>query len=494
MSVGKLCGLAVIIVVICPVVLGFVWPTGTETVESWTAEPAIDVTGDLAERDIPVYDTYTGPLNNVSIYRESVDRMVFPEPRDTTATENPYPVSEIEGTDTASSIAVSDMSGTGRPRYGIGSLTGIAVSGVSGSFSYADYWPATNTMTLYDGEGLPDRTITPQMSDTLTGDLSIAAFSAPEEYVDTSAGLAGSSSPWLWVNGLHNRAAEIWLRMSHTPFSNSVMIDRLTLTWADGKITVTDGAATADLGSVYDFVSVRLDKDGATVTGLIGVDGFQDRTYTEGNRLVFEASGSYDYIAMKGSYMSWWVRSTESAIASTKGIEDAILIPEDYYGDTHAWQVQIINPSTFGDSLTVGSLTYPVTDGTITATNMITEEAVDMPVRGLRILSLVREGQQVVYLDGQQVMSAEPGSVAISLSGKWYASVVLAKVDQTTSEEFSWSTGGYGFDKTAFCLVGLMSCVAVAIAGTLWGRRSGESALALHITMIICAAAYYCLL
>lgn len=499
MSTGKTVGLAIIIVVICPIVLGMVWPTDTEQVDSWKTEPGIDITGDLANRTIAVYDTYTGPMNNLSIYRQTTDALQFPDPIGTTDTPNSYPVSAIESTATASSVTISDLTGTGKARYGIGSSAGFTVTGDSTLYSYGDYWPATNVLVLYDENTVPVRTVTPKLTDTITGSLTVITFEAPTEWMDLKEGLAGGTSQWVWVNGLKNRAVDMWVRMTNTPFANTIHVDSLALTRANGVITISDGTTTAELGSTYSFVRIHLEDAAATVTGLIGVDGFQDTSYTEGNSLEFSRTGPLEYVLMQGSYMQWWVKSTVSAIGSTSGIKDSSFSPEAYYG-THSWQAQIINPSTFGSSIVIAigtdALTLDVDDArNVTITNTATGESFTEPVRGLKILSLVIDGKQQIYVNGIQALTSEtPQASNIGLGGEWYTSVVVSKVTQTTETHYLWGVGTFGFDQASFCMVGLMACVCVAIAGSVWGRTTGESVLALHITMILCGAAYICMM
>lgn len=497
MNTGKLVGLAIIIVVITPILVGYVWPSGTEDVDTWETDKAIDITGDLSNRDIVIYDTYTGPLNNLTVWNESQDALIFPSPRSETSVENSYPVSAIESTTQAQSLTVSDMLGTGRARYGIGSGTGFTVTGETGTYAYADFWPATNVMVLYDSDSVPVKTFTPELSDIVTGDLTVLTFDEPRAYVDLSGGLGGSAQYWLWLNGLDNRSVTFWINLTHTGFSNTVYIDGLTLTWNDG-LTVSDGTTTEPFGKVYSFVQITLTKDTATVTGLIGVDGFTDSTYSEGNSVEFARSGSLSTVYMKGTYMGWWVKSTVSGIGSTTGIRSSSFTPEDYTG-IHSWQFQIINPSTFGSSITLAyggtETVWNVSEGrTISITNLVTGETEEEPVRGLRVLSLVIDGTQKIYFNGIEAVSITPQDVAVTLDDEWYTSVVLSKVEQGTSTNYIWNVGSFGLDQTSFCFIGLLSCVAVAIAGSLWGRTSGESTFALHITMILCGVAYLVML
>lgn len=496
MNTGKVVGLAIIIVAICPILVGMVWPTGTETVDTWEAQPGIDVTGDLASRQIDVYDEYTGPMNNLSVYYDGIDALQFPTPRQTTTTPNSYPVSEIRATQPAQSVTIMDLQTEGGPRFGIGSASGFTVTGQTGTFDYADYWPKTNVLVLYDSDTKPVATYTPKSTDTFTGTLTIISFNAPTEYIDMAEGLTGNAAGMIWVNGLHNRGVDMWISFTHTPFANTFSIGSLSFTWTGSTMTVTDGTTTAELGSAYTFMAISLAEESSTVTGLIGAEGFTDLTYAQGNSLTFAGQTDLDAIGIRGTYFSWWVKQTDSVMGGTSGMRDSSLVPESYFGQ-HAWQVTIVNPSTFGTALRIAgpaSLDYPIEDGSIEVTNIKTGEASSMAVRGIRILSLVLDDMQHIYIGGVEVARASPQDTGILFEGDWLTSVVVSKVVQGQKENYVWTAGGFGLEQGAYCMVGLMACVCVAIAGSVWGRTTGESVLALHITMILCGAAYICMM
>lgn len=501
MGVGKLCGMAVIIVITIPIILGMVWPDGTQEVDVWDVEPGLDITGDIANRPIPIWDTYTGPLNNLTFYDYNLNRIEFPTPRETTTVPNAYPISTRETPTTESSVVISDLATSGKARYIIlTSGNGLSITGDTDTYHFGDYWPATNTLVLYQNNALetvPVKTITPKLDDVLSGTMLITAFSAPTGYMDASTGLISPATPGFWANGMQNKAIDVWVRIQHTAAAR-FYFDLLQITWDGDAISITDGTTTAALGSIYDYISIRLDSDGkATVTGLIGVDSFLDRTYTEGNSIELESSGHLDYIPLLGTYADYWVVSTTSAIGSTTGINGSAFSPESYYG-THSWQAQIINPSTFGTDLQIAvggsSADYPISSGSITVTNLDTGETSAQAIREMRILSLVFDNTQTIYINGIPALRETAANSTITLNGNWLAAVVVSKVTQTTSTEYTWDLYSFGFDQTAFCVVGLLSCASVMIIGSLWGRRSGESVLALFVTMIICGIAFYCLI
>lgn len=498
MSVGKLCGMAVIIVIIAPVILGMVWPTGTETKDVYEIEPAMDLTDGLESRDIPVFDTYKGPLNNLSEFslRQGDLFLGYPVPWSTTQTPNNYPYVAPSPTGSEESITILDMAQSGKTRW---TLTGpMEYSGDGEIYEYADYWPATNALMLYSTQDPPKR-ITPQSTDTLTAtglDIQPMSYGTPAAWIQTAAGLRPhTANPAIWTNGLDNRSVTMWVSLKTAPVGPWIEVEgvRLSIDTA-GLVTVTSGQESEFIGSAYKFFELQITPGSITVTGLIGVEDFNDMTYNRGNSVTMAYEADYPdgvpYILIQGTdYAAWWVKSTESAIGTAKGIRDANIVPDAYW-PSHAWQLQLINPSTFGTDLKIGALTLPVSSGSVTVTSLDDGETSSQPIRGMRILSLVLEGQQQIYVNGIRVIEQSPGAVTVSLDGDWYVSVVLSKVTQETVDTYTWNIGSFGFDQAAFCLVGLMSCVAVAIGGTIWGRRSGERVLALQITMVLAGAAF----
>lgn len=503
MSIGKLCGMAVIVVIIAPLILGMVWPTGTETKDVYEVDPAMDLTDGLATREIPIYDAYRGPLNNLSEFsvRDGELFLGYPTPWSTTQNPNSYPYvrpdAAEEPEDVITSVTILDMARSGKSRW---TLTGpLEYSGDEGTYEYADYWPATNALLLYSTQEPPKR-VTPVSTDTLTAtgrEILAVSYGTPAAWIQTAGGMRPHiASPGIWTNGMDNKSVTMWVSLRAAPTGPYIEVEGVRLSMdSAGLVTVTSGEQSEFIGSAYRFFELQITPGSMKVTGLIGVDDFDDMAYNWGNSVTMSYDTDYPdgvpYVMIQGTdYTAWWVKSTESAIGTATGIRDAGIVPDAYW-PSHAWQLQLINPSTFGDQIRIGSLTLPVNaDGTVTVTSLDDGERSDQPIRSMHILSLVLDGQQEIYVNGVRVLEQSPAAVTVSLDGDWYVSVVLSKVTQETQTEYTWKVGSFGFDQAAFCLAGLMSCVAVAIGGTIWGRRSGERVLALQITMILAGAAY----
>lgn len=503
MSIGKLCGMAIIIVVIAPVILGMVWPTGTETKDVYEVEPAMDLTDGLATREIPVFDAYRGPLNNLSeISIRSGDLFLgYPTPWATTQNPNSYPYvspdSSNEPGEIVETVTILEMAQSGKTRWTVAGP--LVYSGDQKTYEYADYWPSTNALLLYSTQEPPAR-VTPASTDTLTAtgrSIQTVTYGTPAAWIQTASGMRPHiANPGIWTNGMDNRSVTMWVSLKAAPTGPYIEVEgvRLSIDSA-GLVTVTAGDRSEFIGSAYRFFELQITPGSMTVTGLIGVDDFDDMAYSRGNSVTMSFQTDYPdgvpYIMIQGTdYTAWWVKSAESAIGTARGIRDASIVPDAYW-PSHAWQLQLINPSTFGTDLKIGGLTLPVNeDGTVTVTSLDDGETSRQPIRSMRILSLVLNGQQEIYVNGVRVLEQSPGALTVSLDGDWYVSVVLSKVTQETQTSYTWKIGSFGFDQAAFCLAGLMSCVAVAIGGTIWGRRSGERVLALQITMALAGAAY----
>lgn len=490
MNASRTCACALLVVAIVPVILGFCWPTGTVTEDIWEVEQGIDITDSLNNRQIDVWDYYRGPLNNLSRFHAGPDNLTFPVAT-RTDTPNNYPIAPMESYQYVDSVDFNTLSMSGKARYVM--FGNLSLTGDQTIYDWADYWPNTNTLILTKTFAIGSdsvKTVSPKAGDQITGShIYLVTFGAPTGYIDLKKGLTGNSDTMGWTNELRNRSVEMWVQLSN---SESVTIDGLRIErGASGLISATYGGVTKTLGSAYPFISVIFDMEKIEVRGLIGVEDFTTSTYTIGNVVTFEAPRDSEIMSltMVGYSYHYWIKQTVTAISSTKGISDSGVVPDSYY-PTHSWQLEIVNPATFGRSLSIGPLTYPITDGSITVTNIDTGESSTIPVRGLRILSLVLNGQQEISVGGVTVLRQSAQSTMIVMNGEWYASVVLSKVDQSTSDRFVWTSGFFNFSKSAYCVTGLLACAGVAVLGSLWNRNK-ESTIPLYIVMAAAGAVYF---
>lgn len=508
----NLAAMALLIVIVTPMIIGWAWPTGTETVDTWTTEGDIDVTPSIATADIPILDSYAGPMNHYWLYSD-----LSTEYEPVAYSSSPSAIPKLTYTSTAEAITTNPYvinlaHFTGyRTDFFTAVNIGIKMNdGTLYSCSIAVYMPGANAVYMmgmgHHAEPLKASDI---MAISVQGGtpsspvlLTTREYAQTGEYVDMSKGfvLRSDLAPYHldWFNGMTNHSVELWIRTASIAETSTITAGGLAV-----ELDVTDGTLTANgqtLGAVaaYPYVSIVFDHDEgtATVSGLIGAASFTDPTWTVGNVVTIEDEiALMDSVRMSGDF-EYEVKRTYSEIGTGKGIKDATIIPYDYYPH-YSWQVSFDSPARFGDFISIGGMPHTVIDGTITIQDRITGERQNVPVRGMAILSLIyndgenEEAVQHLYVNGIEISTVAPEQgLAIILAGDWYVSVTVSDVSQGEQTGYIWTLGTFGLDRTGYCLVGLLSSIAIMIGAGLWGRASGTKLMVVMITMGICAAAY----
>lgn len=509
----NLAAMALLIVIVTPMIIGWAWPSGTETVDTWTTEGDIDVTPSIATADIPILDSYAGPMNHYWLYSDG-----FTEYEPVAYGSSPSAIPRLTYTATAESITtnpwVINLAGYATDyRTDFITIADISIrmeDGSSYTCSTAVYMPGANTVYMmglgHHGEPLKaseiQRISVQGASPSNPLLLTIRTYTQTGEYVDMSKGfvLDADLAPYYldWFNGMTNHSVELWIRTASIAETSTITAGGVAV-----ELDVHDGTLTANgqtLGAVaaYPYISIVFDHDEgtATVSGLIGATSFTDPTWTVGNVVTIEDEiALIDSLRMSGDF-EYEVKRTYSEIGTGKGIKDATIIPYDYYPH-YSWQVSFDSPARFGDYIVIGGLPHSVSDGKIQIHDRNTGERHDVPIRGMAILSLIyndgenEEAVQHLYVNGIEISSVAPEQgLAIILRGDWYVSVTVSDVSQGEQTGYTWDLGTFGLDRTGYCLVGLLSSIAIMIGAGLWGRASGTKLMVVMITMGICAAAY----
>lgn len=509
----NLAAMALLIVIVTPMIIGWAWPTGTETVDTWTTEGDIDITPSIATADIPILDSYAGPMNHYWLYGNgyidyepvaySSSPSAIPKLTYTSTveaiTENPHAINLAHFTGyrtdfiTTINIGIKMNDGTVYSCSTAVYMPGANAVYMIGMGHHAEPLKASDIMVISVQGGTP---LNPVL-------LTTREYTQTGEYVDMSKGfvLDADLAPYYldWFNGMSNHSVEIWIRTASIAETSTITAGGLAV-----ELDVTDGTLTANgqtLGAVaaYPYVSLVFDHDEgtATVSGLIGASSFTDSTWTVGNAVTIDDEiALIDSLRMSGDF-EYEVKRTYSEIGTGKGIKDATIIPYDYYPH-YSWQVSFDSPARFGDFISIGGMPHTVIDGTITIQDRITGERQNVPVRGMAILSLIyndgedNEPVQHLYVNGVEISSLAPEKeLAIILAGDWYVSVTVSDVSQGEQTGYTWTLGTFGLDRTGYCMVGLLSSITIMIGAGLWGRASGTKLMVVMITMGICAASYF---
>ena len=157
--------------------------------------------------------------------------------------------------------------------------------------------------------------------------------------------------------------------------------------------------------------------------------------------------------------------------------KDYTLRPAEKFPGT-SLDVVINGADIYGDSLTVGGVTYTVDNGSVT----VDGEKVRLKGASFRIL---KDGATyTTTLNGHELASG--ASPSITFDGKWSLTASVYKLNEVTTKTSVWHAGEFGLDKTGIAAVGLLVCGGLLVGLGMTGPRSGVKIGAL---LLICGGA-----
>lgn len=511
-----LAAMALLIVVVAPIIVGYAWPTDTEQIDTWTAEEGLDITGSIATSDIPIIDSYSGPMNHYWLY----DPIGFYSGYNPVGyTSSPSSIPKLSYTVSSESVTTNpwvinfgSYSGYRTDFITMANLTVDMADGESYTCSTAVYMPGANAIYImglgHHGEAL-------KASDVDTISVQGASVSEPllltireytkvaDTYVNMAKGFLLDDTDLRWFNGMDNHIVDMWVRSASITEDSTISGGGSTV-----FLSVTDGTIYVNgevLGttSAYPYIDINFDYDSQkiAVKGLVNADSFTDSTWRSGNSIEYSSTFSViDSLAMSGHF-EYEVKRTYSEIGTGKGISNASIVPYSYYPH-YSWQVSFESPARFGESIDIGSYTFPVSEGKITFTDVNGEEHT-VTIRDMAVLSLVFDNEgpqqnetwQHVYINGYELEKVSPTSTyGIDLNGDWYVQVTVSDVSQGEQDSYIWDIGTFGLDRAGYCMVGLITSVLVMIGAGLYGKRDGAKAAIIIFCMGVSSIVYLMLM
>lgn len=526
MNDGKLCGLVVLICVICPILVGYAWPVGTmDGIAYETGDPS-DITQDSYNAKLPVFVPYNDPYNN----NQNVfyDYLFNNFPEVTTGNQGPVWTTyspdlhyDAVRTDNSGFYEISDVgtwknwqSGVVAVVFPLWDWNEIDMDDSGNVAELVVYYPQTDKMFfrhLNTAEFQPVESHRLWFSGSVNTNYNLYYLEYYNEgvYAELSYGMQVPEDESSWFNGYLNKGANIIFSTELDNQSIRVkVIDHLEVNdtsiyirTVNGRIMmhlVQNGTTyyNQDLGenSVYDKVLLTIDYDSGTIalSGLRGMTSYigdynaairQTITADWRNPVIFRSFSIYS-----SSDTTWYVADTLAGIAETDGSKNYQIDLRQYAASgscqlnirgvlQHSDRITfIINGQSFNGSIDKGILTVTGTNGTITE-----------PINNL-LVGLIGNA---FYINGQVLTSeASITQARIFFVGDWKMSLYYYPVTETTVKEFSWLPGGFGLDAMGFCSVGLITSVGSALGLGLYGRRSGIRVGLVTLTAMFCAGAY----
>lgn len=524
MKNSSMAALIVTVCIIAPLIVGYAMPVGETEHTSYESSSILNITGELANDNLPIYNAYSG-ANNM-IYSMAGDYIA--EANRETSAVSPYPSMTVEYWK-----ETTWSGGTGPvPVKDGGVVYRLSVYTASSSTYWTDNYN-NRYQTVYvnsNGATNPDdlkytingiNNVTNKVDFDLQGVrlqgsgqyyVTISAMNN-DRYADLSYGYQIHDIDW--INGYTNQTVWFILRASANPTNASVQftsgsyLNYPVVQIKDGvwQLNQTADNSPQNLGSAraYEYVLVEIDTylHKCKLSGLIGMTGFNDDWTGKVAKTVEIGKVAYDPMVKikvhfdgndESSFSGWFVPRAMVQTGFGIGLVNSIVNPSGFCDvKTEPWEVRLDNPAAFGDSIRfTGSadLWYNVdkTDGTITVAGK------KIPVRGMIIDYIPYEGSHALEINGTVVATGLANSPSIYFAGNWWVYVYFTQLEEYSYKTYDWEPGGFGIDETGFYSLGLLSSVGCAVAGGLSGRRSGEHAGIVLLVSTICGIVYIILL
>ena len=289
---------------------------------------------------------------------------------------------------------------------------------------------------------------------------------------------------YYWTNTYDNDYVRMMIRFNDgnttaylTPeSSDGTQGDRVDIVYYGGRVTVNN----TNLG-LYTDVMVEFTSTETIVTGLkngwpsMGSDPQRYNSVTVDNPI----PGAIKFIEISELYLNrsdFRVDYARILAGSYPSTEDYTLNMNGLFPGK-SYSIKINSIGIYGDSLTIGSTTYSVTNGRIYV------DGHSVPLRNAQISSLYNGTNYDIFVSGNKIgTSSAPAS--ITFGGEWSLTLTADILEQKTIVSQEWSPGNFAFNTQESFSGALILAAAAAFIGIgLYGARSGTK---IGLLLIVC--------
>lgn len=544
MSNAKLCVAVIILCLVTPMMVGYVWPTSSEATTEYEVGNPTNITSDFNNDPVGLYVDYRDPfMNNGFVLNSYPDTglSVFDYHPVSTVSEPTQFVDHSDATWTSTyaypvdgfyRVNLEDWIGS----HFVGSDVYMFNRGQAdeidfGSGIVADtfvYYPKSNiAYYTYDGYSeivteIPEEIVF-SFDETLLNPRILTSHGFANDYVDPSAGFYATGDYTQWGNGYHNRGFDAIIELDG---SNKYMVFDLLSTsdqnpsWAvyvrsedngDIRFIVYHGSHLEYNGilgnlSVYPKVLLRVDyyDHSISLSGLGRMDSFtEDYQSKIRNTIKTEWNEPFEFTTFYyhgTTTTKYYIANTVSNVASVPGTNGSIDLKS--YSSSNS-QVQIRNlqlwDSSYHSSLIRinGTIFWPTTtsDG-----KWILPEALGGKTYNINNL-VVATIERNVYFNGEIVYTSNTPITSLVLSfgstmplGEWLFTMYFYPIESIPSQEYGWESGGFGLDEHGYCIVGMITSAFTGLGASLYGRRSGAKMAVVTFVSGVIGAVYLVIL
>ena len=474
-SAKALAAIALTLIVAVPICLGFGFASETVEYQKWETEENVNLSNAILNNEYPIYLDYSGTTNNTTL----LDGVIAYKKISTTPTA--YPMQTI----TSHSITFQEDTWVGLSAYSYWEIRG------SGLISYklngiesADYSKAGDWLISGNGGSI-------KFSNAHT--FTLLSYTNDGRYADISAGwgLPLANQYYAWTNNQINETVKILIDLPLDSRTNLAGSSFAITRSSAGLVTLSEYgpqppyplAQTKDLGN-YQYVLAERTTTGWKVSGLSAWPGI-GTPYQTYNTVTLDfisntQPATFETLALRTNNTDTTLRVESATVLSGSfpSTKDFTLDMEGLFPGK-SFTAKINSVGIYGDTLTVGSNSFTVTNGRITV------EGDTVPLKGAIISSRSNGSTYDLYISGHKLASTS-GPASIGFGGEWSLTITAQILKQVSGESSEWDAGGFAFDKDSFVGVIVMVAAFVFIGVGLYGARSGLKA---GLLLMVCGGA-----
>lgn len=185
------------------------------------------------------------------------------------------------------------------------------------------------------------------------------------------------------------------------------------------------------------------------------------------------------------SPIAYRVDSAEVVAGQYPSTVDYTLNLWSLFPDDSIQRVYLNSIGVYGDSLTVGGMTYAVNDGAITVTDLDSQKQVEIRLLHTSISMELVDGQYNVYIGGHRVATVN-SAPTVYFGGEWSLTATRSTLTEETVVKTKWVPGEFVLDSDGFVLVMLLAAGGAFVVLGMTGARSGAK---IGLLALICGGA-----
>lgn len=483
MNMKSLAAIALTIVIVCPIALGYAMNVSEQEVTGWDTVETNNLSDLLLNYSTPYESTFYGVSNNDTLVYNGAE--ISPTYTRFSSTVTAYPARDntpITLTREGGSYILAPLgfSWNATLNSGMGFMVDDGTDwGVSSPLAISFDAGSSTLQAGVLGNIHVDESVKIRAS-TIT----IYKDEPTGQYADVSEGWTLPFNTGVtWSNGQTNNSVTFIVNLAS---GAALDIGRATI----AHLVNTDGTVTVNgtpLGA-YSFVKVVVYPTlpgRVTVSGLAGwpTMGSNPATY---NTVTVEPSGplpplDYPFILESSSAVKPILRVDAAQIVAgtfPSTLDYDLNLQELYPGKTLNLKLNSIG--IYGDYLQIGDVALPVTNGTVTLGGKT------IGLRGALLSFFEDEDGNIETMLNTTVVGTTATLPTVRFGGEWSLTATAYILEETTNTKLTWNAGEFGLDKSGLAAAGLIFAGIAFLVLGMNGRRSGAK---VGLLLLICGGA-----